>query len=47
MLEQIRIQTKRRKVDHRVVKSMNDGIGANTDPQATGFGYSISVQGCN
>ena len=47
MLEQIRIQAKRRKVDYRVAKSVNDGIGANKNPQATGFSYSISVQGCH
>ena len=28
VLEQIRIQAKRRKVDYRVAKSVNDGIGA-------------------
>ena len=75
VLEQIRIQAKRRKVDYRVAKSVNDGIGAvitgkadiacgvaftwgrstqvnfrigaNKDPQATGFSYRISVQGCH
>ena len=47
VLEQIRIQAKRRKVDSRVAKSVNDGIGANKDPQATGFSYRISVQGCH
>ena len=47
VLEQIRIQAKRRKVDYRVTKSVNDGIGANKDPQATGFSYRISVQGCH
>ena len=47
VLEQIRIQAKRRKVDYRVAKSVNDGIGANNDPAATGFSYRISVQGCN
>ena len=41
VLEQIRIQAKRRKVDYRVAKSVNDGIGANkpTSLQATGFSY--------
>lgn len=84
VLEQIRIQAKRREVDYRVAKSVNDGInskvadeqlqppvgtgrifgpsqqvpgksisqvnfrtGANKDPQATGFSYRISVQGCH
>jgi polar amino acid transport system substrate-binding protein len=47
VLEQIRIQAKRRKVDHRVAKSVNDGISANNDPAATGFSYRISVQGCH
>ena len=47
VLEQIRIQAKRRKVDYRVAKSVNDGIGANNDPAATGFSYRISVQGCH
>ena len=47
VLEQIRIQAKRRKVDYRVAKSVNDGIGANKDPQASGFSYRISVQGCH
>ena len=74
VLEQIRIQAKRRKVDYRVAKSVNYGIGAvgtgrmfgpfqqepgksisqvnfrigaNKDPQATGFSYRISVQGCS
>ena len=47
VLEQVRIQTKRRKVDYRVAKSVNDGIGANNDPAATGSSYRISVQGCN
>ena len=28
VLEQIRIQARRRKVDYRVAKSVNDGIGA-------------------
>ena len=28
VLEQIRIQAKRRKVDYRVARSVNDGIGA-------------------
>ncbi|WP_006850506.1 hypothetical protein [Synechococcus sp. WH 8109] len=28
VLEQIRIQAKRRKADYRVAKSVNDGIGA-------------------
>ena len=46
-LEKIRIQAKRRKVDYRVAKSVNDGIGANKDPQATGFSYRISGQGCH
>ena len=36
-----------RKVDYRVAKSVNDGIGANNDPAATGFSYRISVQGCH
>ena len=47
VLEQIRIQAKRRKVDYRVAKSVNDGIGANNDPAATEFSYRISVQGCH
>ena len=47
VLEQIRIQAKRRKVDYRVAKSVNDGIGANNDPTATGSSYRILVQGCN
>jgi polar amino acid transport system substrate-binding protein len=47
VLEQIRIQAKRRKVDYRVATSVNDGIGANNDPAATGFSYRISVQGCH
>ena len=47
VLEQIRIQAKRRKVDYRVAKSVNDGIGANNDPAATGSSYRISVQDCN
>ncbi|MCB4407374.1 hypothetical protein [Synechococcus sp. MU1642] len=47
VLEQIRIQAKRRKVDYRVAKSVNDGIGANNDPAVSGFSYRISVQGCN
>ena len=47
VLEQIRIQAMRRIVDYRVAKSVNDGIGANKDPQATEFSYRISVQGCH
>ena len=47
VLEQIRIQAKRRKVDYRVAKSVNDGIGANNDPAAMGFSYRISVQSCH
>ncbi len=47
VLEQIWIQAKRRRVDYRVAKSVNDGIRANKDPQATGFCYRISVQGCH
>ena len=47
VLEQIRIQAMRRIVDYRVAKSVNDGIGANNDPAATGFSYRISVQGCH
>ena len=47
VLEQIRIQAKRRKVDYRVAKSLNDGTGANNDPAATGSSHRISVQGCN
>ena len=34
-------------VGYRVAKSVNDGIGANNDPAATGFSYRISVQGCH
>ena len=47
VLEQIRMQAKRRKVGYRVGKSVNDGISANNYPAATGFSYRISVQGCN
>ena len=47
VLLQIRIQAKRRKVGCRVAKSVNVGIGANKDPQTTGFIYRISVQGCH
>ena len=47
VLEQIRIQAKRRKVDYRVAKSVNDGIEANKDLQASGFSYRISVQSCH
>ena len=47
VLEEIWIQAKRRRVDYRVAKSVNDGIRANKDPQATGFCYRISVQGCH
>ena len=47
VLEQIRIQAKRRKVEYRVAKSVNEGIGANNDPQATEFTYRIPVQGCH
>ena len=47
VLEQIRIQAKRHKVGYRVAKSVNDGIRASKDPQATGFCYLISVQGCH
>ena len=45
VLEQIRIQAKRRKVDYLVARSVKDGIGASKEPQATGFSYRISVQG--
>ncbi|MEC8731758.1 MAG: hypothetical protein VXX51_00735, partial [Cyanobacteriota bacterium] len=47
VVEQIRIPAKRRMVDYGVAKSVNDGIGANNDPAATGFSYRISVQGCH
>ena len=46
-LGKIRIQAKRRKVDYRVTRSVNDGICANKNPQATGFSYRISVKGCH
>ena len=67
VLEQIRIQAKRRKVaDEQLqppvgtgrmfgpiqqepgksISQVNFRIGANKDPQATGFSYRISVQGC-
>ena len=36
VLEQIRIQAKRRKVDYRVAKSVNDGIGAVITGKAEG-----------
>ena len=68
VLEQIRIQAKRRKVaDEQLqppvgtgrmfgpfqqepgksISQVNFRIGANKDPQATGFSYRISVQGCH
>ena len=45
--EEFRIQAKRCKVHYWVVNSVNDGIGANKDPQATGSSYRICVQGCH
>ena len=68
VLEQIRIQAKRRKVANeqlqppvgtgrmfgpfqqvpgKSISQVNFRIGANKDPQATGFSYRISVQGCH
>ena len=68
VLEQIRIQAKRRKVadeqlqppvgtgrmfgpfqqeQGKSISQVNFRIGANKDPQATGFSYRISVQGCH